>query len=78
MVLSKCNHSRMRNTICWPSEISTVERSRTWWSSAQDLAANKDEALGMRHFRQVLDVYAKFGRDLRGGTGYEDAMRSYF
>ena len=46
--------------------------------SAQDLAVNKAQPLGMRHIRQVLDVYAKFGRDLRGGNGYEDAMRSYF
>ncbi|KJZ79451.1 hypothetical protein HIM_00920 [Hirsutella minnesotensis 3608] len=46
--------------------------------SAQDLAVNKGEAFSMRHIRQVLDVHAKFGRDLRGGTGYEEAMRSYF
>ncbi|KAF4454678.1 hypothetical protein F53441_2756 [Fusarium austroafricanum] len=46
--------------------------------SAQDLAVNKGEALSMRHIRQVLDVHAKFGRDLKGGSGYEDAMRSYF
>jgi hypothetical protein len=46
--------------------------------SAQDLAVSKGEAMGMRHIRQVLDVHAKFGRDLKGGTGYEDAMRSYF
>ncbi|KAF4966575.1 hypothetical protein FSARC_5817 [Fusarium sarcochroum] len=46
--------------------------------SAQDLAVNKGEALSMRHIRQVLDVHAKFGQDLKGGTGYEDAMRSYF
>ncbi|KFA48751.1 hypothetical protein S40293_01540 [Stachybotrys chartarum IBT 40293] len=46
--------------------------------SAQDLAVNKGEPLGMRHIRQVLAVHAKFGRDLKGGTGYEDAMRSYF
>ncbi|KAM0425124.1 hypothetical protein ACHAPT_009684 [Fusarium lateritium] len=47
-------------------------------SSAQDLAVNKGEALSMRHIKQVLNVHANFGRDLRGGTGYEDAMRSYF
>ncbi|KAF4341104.1 TOB3 (member of AAA-ATPase family) [Fusarium beomiforme] len=45
--------------------------------SAQDLAVNKGEALSMRHIRQVLDVHAKFGRDLNGGPGYEEAMRSY-
>ena len=46
--------------------------------SAQDLAVNKGEALSMRHIKLVLDVHAKFGRDLKGGTGFEDAMRSYF
>lgn len=46
--------------------------------SAQDLAVNKGEALSMRHIKHVLHVHAKFGRDLKGGTGYEDAMRSYF
>ena len=47
-------------------------------SSAQDLAVSKEEALSMTHIQQVLDVHAKFGRDLKGGTGFEDAMRSYF
>ncbi|TQV90683.1 hypothetical protein V2A60_006894 [Cordyceps javanica] len=47
-------------------------------SSAQDLAMSKDETLGMRHLLQVLEVHARFSRDLKGGTGYEDAMRSYF
>ncbi|KAH6889209.1 hypothetical protein B0T10DRAFT_404876 [Thelonectria olida] len=45
--------------------------------SAQDLAVHKGEALSMRHIKHVLDVHTKFGRDLRGGSGYEDAMRSY-
>ncbi|KAJ6443159.1 ATPase, AAA-type, core [Purpureocillium lavendulum] len=45
--------------------------------SAQDLAVNKGEALCMRHIRQVLDVHTKFDHDLRGGSGYEDAMRSF-
>jgi hypothetical protein len=26
----------------------------------------------------VLDVQTNFERDLKGGTGYQDAMRSYF
>ncbi|ATY59287.1 AAA family ATPase, putative [Cordyceps militaris CM01] len=47
-------------------------------SSAQDLAMSKGETLGMKHLLQVLDVHARFSRDLKGGTGYEDAMRSYF
>ena len=46
--------------------------------SAQDLAVSKGESFSMQHIKQVLDVHAKFGRDLRGGAGYEDAMRSYF
>lgn len=45
--------------------------------SAQDLALNKGEPLSIRHVKQVLDVHAKFGRDLKGGSGFEDAMRSY-
>lgn len=46
--------------------------------SAQDLAINNKEPLGLKHIQQVLDVHAKFGRDLKGGPGFEDAMRSYF
>jgi hypothetical protein len=46
--------------------------------SAQDLAVNKGEPLSLAHVRLVLEVHARFGRDLKGGTGYEDAMRSYF
>ncbi|OAA46148.1 ATPase, AAA-type, core [Metarhizium rileyi] len=45
--------------------------------SAQDLAMNRNESLSMRHIQHVLDIHVKFGRDLRGGTGYEEAMRSY-
>ena len=46
--------------------------------TAQALAVNKGEPLSMRHIRQVLDVLMSFDRDLKGGTGYQDAMRSYF
>ena len=46
--------------------------------SAQDLAVNKSENLSMKHIQQVLEVHSKFRRDLNGGTGFEDAMRSYF
>jgi hypothetical protein len=31
----------------------------------------------MEHISRVLDVAETFDRDLRGGTGYIDAMRSY-
>lgn len=46
-------------------------------ASAQDLALNKGEQLCMKHIQQVLEVHAKFRQDLKGGTGFEDAMRSY-
>jgi hypothetical protein len=46
--------------------------------TAQALAVNKGEPLSMSHIRQVLDVQTNFERDLKGGTGYQDAMRSYF
>lgn len=45
---------------------------------AQALAVNKGEPLAMMHVRQILDVQVSFDRDLKGGTGYQDAMRSYF
>ena len=45
--------------------------------AAQALAIHEDVALGMVHIRTVLDVAQTFERDLKGGTGYEDAMRSY-
>ncbi|KAF3767144.1 hypothetical protein M406DRAFT_11443, partial [Cryphonectria parasitica EP155] len=44
---------------------------------AQALAVNKGEPLAMKHVRQILDVQVSFDRDLKGGTGYQDAMRSY-
>jgi hypothetical protein len=46
--------------------------------TAQALAVNKGEPLAMSHIRQVLEVQISFERDLKGGTGYQDAMRSYF
>lgn len=46
--------------------------------TAQALAVNKGEPLCMSHIRQVLEVQQNFDRDLKGGTGYQDAMRSYF
>ncbi|XXG95191.1 Calcium channel yvc1 [Hypoxylon texense] len=46
--------------------------------TAQALAVNKGEPLSMRHIREVLNVQQNFAQDLKGGTGYEDAMRSYF
>ena len=45
--------------------------------TAQALAVNRGEPLAMSHIRQVLDVHMSFDRDLKGGTGYQDAMRGY-
>ncbi|ETS75830.1 hypothetical protein PFICI_12774 [Pestalotiopsis fici W106-1] len=46
--------------------------------TAQALALHRGEALSMKHISQFLDVLQSFQQDLRGGTGYQDAMRSYF
>lgn len=45
--------------------------------TAQALAVFEKAPLSMEHVRRVLDVGESFERDLKGGTGYEDAMRSY-
>ncbi|KAI9886457.1 MAG: hypothetical protein M1823_001706 [Watsoniomyces obsoletus] len=45
--------------------------------TAQALAVNNNEKLSMAHIRRVLDVVESFDRELKGGTGYVDAMRSY-
>ncbi|RYO88565.1 hypothetical protein DL766_001254 [Monosporascus sp. MC13-8B] len=45
--------------------------------TAQALAVNKGQPLSMRHIREVLDVLQSFDRDLKGGPGYQDAMRNY-
>ncbi|PQE22433.1 AAA family ATPase protein [Rutstroemia sp. NJR-2017a BVV2] len=46
--------------------------------TAQALAVNNNEPLSMEHIKRVLDVANAFDRDLKGGTGFEDAMRGYF
>lgn len=46
--------------------------------TAQALAVNKAQPLSMFHIREVLDVLQRFDRDLKGGPGYQEAMRSYF
>lgn len=46
--------------------------------TAQALAVNEGTRMGMEHIKRVLDVAESFDRDLKGGTGYDDAMRSYF
>ncbi|TVY65630.1 hypothetical protein LSUE1_G007682 [Lachnellula suecica] len=45
--------------------------------TAQALAVNNGEPLSMTHIKRVLDVSNAFDRDLKGGTGFEDAMRAY-
>ncbi|KAL2825266.1 hypothetical protein BDW59DRAFT_146306 [Aspergillus cavernicola] len=45
--------------------------------TAQALAVNEKTPLSMEHIKRVLDVAETFDHDLRGGTGYIDAMRSY-
>ena len=45
--------------------------------TAQALAVNERQKLNMEHIKRVLDVAESFEQDLKGGTGYADAMRSY-
>ncbi|KAE8354115.1 hypothetical protein BDV28DRAFT_92750 [Aspergillus coremiiformis] len=45
--------------------------------TAQALAVNEKTPLSMEHIKRVLEVAETFDHDLRGGTGYIDAMRSY-
>ena len=45
--------------------------------SGQALAVLNKESLSMQHLKQVIEVTESFDRDIRGGDGYLDAMRSY-
>lgn len=45
--------------------------------TAQALALRDGDVLGMEHVKKVMDVQEDFERDLKGGLGYLDAMRSY-
>lgn len=45
--------------------------------TAQALAVNEKKPLAMEHIIKVLDVAETFERDLKGGPGYVEAMRSY-
>ncbi|KAL5594336.1 hypothetical protein BROUX41_001276 [Berkeleyomyces rouxiae] len=56
------NGRQIKNTVC----------------TAQALAINNKETFSMKHIREVLDVLAAFDQDLKGGPGYQEAMRSYF
>ncbi|KIW08695.1 uncharacterized protein PV09_00642 [Verruconis gallopava] len=44
---------------------------------AQALALHEKTGMAMSHVKRVLDVAESFNNDLKGGTGYLDAMRSY-
>ena len=46
--------------------------------AAQALAVHESRPLSMAHIKRVIDVAESFERDLKGGTGYSDAMRSKF
>ncbi|KAH0841050.1 putative AAA family ATPase [Fonsecaea pedrosoi] len=46
--------------------------------AAQALAVHEEVPLSMVHIRRVIDVAESFEMDLKGGTGYTDAMRSEF
>ena len=45
--------------------------------TATSLAVDEGKPLCMAHVLRVLGVADDFEKDLKGGTGYEDAMRSY-
>lgn len=45
--------------------------------SAQALALHEKVPMGVEHVKRVVEVADTFSKDLRGGTGYIDAMRSY-
>lgn len=45
--------------------------------TAQALALNEGAVLGLSHVKKVMEVAESFERDLKGGSGYVDAMRSY-
>ncbi len=45
--------------------------------TAQALAIDERKPLSLKHVVTVLDVAETFEQDLKGGTGYLDAMRSY-
>ncbi|KAI9894017.1 MAG: hypothetical protein M1814_004787 [Vezdaea aestivalis] len=46
--------------------------------TAISLACSRKQSLDMATLKEVLEVQADFERDLKGGTGYKDAMASYF
>lgn len=57
--------------------LTTVHQIKNSVRTAQALAVNESSPLSMDHIKRVLEVAETFDQDLRGGTGYLDAMRSY-
>lgn len=45
--------------------------------TAQALALHEESPMSMEHVKRVLEVAESFEQDLKGGSGYLDAMRSY-
>ena len=43
--------------------------------AAQALAVHEEKPLAMEHIKRVIDVAETFETDLRGGTGFIEAMR---
>lgn len=64
-------HSRYKRCLANRYQIKNSVRT------AQALAVNEKSPLAMEHIKRVLEVAETFDQDLRGGTGYLDAMRSY-
>ncbi len=64
---------------CWLTQTNTrLQQIKNTIRTAQALAVNNGEPLSMTHIKRVLDVSNAFDRDLKGGPGFEDAMRGYF
>lgn len=55
----------------------SVQIKNTTVRTAQALALDENVPLSMVHIKRVLEVAETLDRDLHGGTGYIDAMRSY-
>jgi len=45
--------------------------------TAQALALNEGKRMCMEHVRRVLEMQEAFEQDLKGGTGFVEAMRQY-
>lgn len=45
--------------------------------TAKAIAVHEEKNLSMEHIRRVLEAAESFDRELKGGSGYLDAMRSY-